>query len=71
MFLLKNIEKKKIDLNNTNFAYFEKYFNLELNSGFIQKIQFLNTEEQLLKIKIRKEGKNKDLIVGEGTCFIC
>lgn len=71
MFVLKDVENKIIDLNNTNFAYFEKYFISELNFGFIQKIQMLNTEEQLLKIKVRKEGKNKDLIVGEGLCFIC
>jgi predicted ribosome quality control (RQC) complex YloA/Tae2 family protein len=71
MFVIKDVENKTIDLNNTNFAFFEKYFSSELNFGFIQKIQFLNTEEQFLKIKIRKEGKNKDLIVGEGICFIC
>lgn len=70
MYTLNNINEKIIELNNTNFKYFEDYFNLELVDGYVQKVQSLNTEKKYFKIKIRKEGKNKELIVGEGICFI-
>jgi predicted ribosome quality control (RQC) complex YloA/Tae2 family protein len=70
MFVLEDLKNKNIELNNTNFMYFERSFLDELSNGFIQKIQTLDTESFYLKIKIRKEGKNKDLIVGSGICFI-
>jgi len=67
---LSNITKNRIEYNNTNFMYFAEYFKTELLSGYIQKIQQLNTENFYLKIKIRKEKENKDLIIGEGICTI-
>ncbi len=60
----------KIELNNTNVMYFESFFNAELLGGFVQKVQTLEAKAFFIKIKIRKERENKDLILGEGIAVI-
>lgn len=67
---LKVFENYKIDFNNTNFLFFEKYYKKELESGFVQKVQFLNLEKQFLRLKIRQNKEMKDLIIGEGFTVI-
>jgi len=64
------LKNKNIELNNTNFMYFEHYLNKELLNGHIQKIQMLDSETDYLKIKIRNNKENKDLIIGNGICVI-
>lgn len=74
MFALKldlsELEHLKMELNNTNVMYFESFFNKELFGGFVQKVQTLEAKNFFIKIKIRKEKENKDLILGEGIVVI-
>ena len=67
---LNDFEQYKIELNNTNFLFFEKYYKKELEQGFVQKVQFLNTDNNLLRIKIRQNKEMKDLIIGLGFTLI-
>lgn len=67
---LEFFENKKIELNNTNFFYFEKLFKKELVGGFVQKIQTINTKDFYIRLKIRKDKENKELIIGNGICLI-
>lgn len=66
---MNSLEWKNIEFNNSNFLYLEDLFNKELLNGYIQKIQLLNTNEKILKIKIRKEN-NKELLLGLGFAII-
>jgi predicted ribosome quality control (RQC) complex YloA/Tae2 family protein len=67
---LNDFEKYKIEFNNTNFLFFEKYYQKELSLGFVQKIQLLNLEKTFLRLKIRQNKEMKDLIIGEGFTLI-
>jgi len=67
---LEEFKGKEIEFNNTNFMYLEWFLKKELVFGRPQKIQKVNADNLFIKIRIRKDKENKDLIVGGGFAGI-
>jgi predicted ribosome quality control (RQC) complex YloA/Tae2 family protein len=64
-----DIESDKININNHNVNYFVELLKKEVLNGFVQKIQKIDFTSHFVRIKIKSNSKNFDLIIGNGLLF--